>query len=227
MSNKIIFHFLSFINKIINLIIYFIFSIFLLVSLYALYDYYQIYDSIKIDSIDEDYSTYEFNDNVIGWINIYDTSINYPVVKGKDNKEYLNKNYKNEYSKAGSIFLDYRNNTLTDSFSIIYGHNLSNGGMFSEMKKYKDKDFFNNHLNGSLYTNNKKYEINIILLSEINAYDELYNLKNYKDNNYIINRLVNNSINKIGNIDSYSNLLLLSTCSKKTNYRLVLLCYIK
>lgn len=227
MNNKIIFHFLSFINKIVNIVICFIFSIFIFVSLYALYDYYQIYDSVKIENNDENYTNYVFEDNVIGWINIYDTSINYPIVKGKDNKEYLNKDYKNEYSKAGSIFLDYRNNNLSDSFSIIYGHNLSNGGMFSDIKKYKDKVFFYNHLNGSLYANNKRYEIIIILLSEINAYDEIYNLKNYKDNNYIINRLVNNSINKVDKINNYNNLLLLSTCSKKTNYRLVLLCYIK
>ena len=113
MNNKIIFHFLSFINKIVNIVIYFIFSIFIFVSLYALYDYYQIYDSVKIENNDENYTNYVFEDNVIGWINIYDTSINYPIVKGKDNKEYLNKDYKNEYSKAGSIFLDYRNNNLT------------------------------------------------------------------------------------------------------------------
>jgi len=97
--------------------------------------------------------------------------------------------------------------------------------MFSDIKKYKDKKFFNKHLNGNIYTKDKKYNINIILISEISAYDEIYSLGS-KDNKYILSILKSKSINKINNISDYNQLILLSTCSNKANYRLVLLCYL-
>ena len=229
MIRRIIFYLLSFLNRVINIIIMIVLFCILFISFYALYDYYKVYDnaSIKNNMVDGEYKFDEFTSNVIGWINIYDTSINYPIVKGTNNKEYLSKDYNNEYSKAGSIFLDYRNNNILDNYSIIYGHNLSNGLMFSDIKKYKDTKFFNSHLNGIIYFENNTYDINIILMSEISAYDELYNLNNKFTNKYIIDKLKNNSINKIDILDNYNRIIMLSTCSDKTNNRLILLCYIK
>ena len=68
----------------------------------------------------------KLNKDVVGWIKIFDTHISYPVVQGKDNQEYLNKDVFGEFSFSGSIFLDYRNACdFTDSYSIIYGHQIT------------------------------------------------------------------------------------------------------
>ena len=140
------------------------------ISTYALYDSYQIYDSVKIEEyleeiVEKDSSSKELfniNKNIVGYIKIDNTSINYPILKGKDNIEYLSKNYKDEYSFSGSIFLDYRNNNFNDSYSIVYGHNLYRGGMFSDIRKYKDESFFNKHMIGKLYTKDIIYNIRVI-----------------------------------------------------------------
>ena len=120
--NKYIIKLLLFFNICINIIFYIIFIILLLVSAYALYDSYQIYDSTKIEEINVESPLDDFNyPNVIGYINIKDTTISYPILKGNDNIEYLSKNYKGEYSFSGSIFLDYRNSSdFSDYNTIIF-----------------------------------------------------------------------------------------------------------
>ena len=74
------------------------------------------------------------------------TSINYPILQSTDNDYYLNRNYLREESRAGSIFMDYRNNI--DSLSrntIIYGHRMKDGSMFAQLKKYLDAEFSRSH----------------------------------------------------------------------------------
>jgi len=84
----------------------------------------------------------EENEDIIGWISIDHTSIEYPVVQGADNKEYLRLNTKKRWSLAGSIFMDYRNDIKEeDQNMIIYGHNMRDGTMFSELVVYEDQEF--------------------------------------------------------------------------------------
>jgi SrtB family sortase len=89
------------------------------------------------------------NSQTTGWITIAGTVINYPVVKGTDNKFYMNHNFYRQYSAAGTIFLDYRNSILPGSpvgrNLILYGHNMKNGTMFQNLMRYKNSTFFYNH----------------------------------------------------------------------------------
>ncbi|KZL92737.1 class B sortase [Clostridium magnum] len=92
----------------------------------------------------------KINQDAVGWINIGNTRINYPVVQGKDNEYYLNHNIKKEASEYGSIFMDYRNQNLKNFFDtekniIIYGHHMKDGTMFGDLKLYKDEKFFNDN----------------------------------------------------------------------------------
>ena len=231
--NKYIIKLLLFFNKIIDIIIMFIILTILSISIYALYDSYQIYDSTKINDEfeiinDENPMLKIDNKNIIGWINIIDTQINYPIVQGNDNIEYLSKNYKKEYSYSGSIFLDYRNNSdFSDNYSILYGHSFIKGGMFSDIKKYIDLDYFNNHLNGKLYLKNKSFDLNIIMISRIKYNDEIYNLS-ITDKNTLIKRMLEKSINKISIINKNNKLLILSTCSSTSkDDRLIIVSLLK
>ncbi len=71
---------------------------------------------------------------------IPNTNIDYALLKGKTNDTYIHTNYEKKYSFAGSIFLDEDNNSsLTDSNTIIYGHNMKNGSMFANIKKFTDQ----------------------------------------------------------------------------------------
>ena len=73
------------------------------------------------------------NEEIIGWIEIEETNINYPVCQAKDNDYYMKHNYKKEYSNDGSIFLDkdYKWNPPSSNL-LIYGHNNKNGTMFED-----------------------------------------------------------------------------------------------
>ncbi|MCF0132498.1 MAG: class B sortase [Blautia sp.] len=80
------------------------------------------------------------NTDVIGWLYVEAiNSINYPVVKGKDNDEYLHATYERNYNFAGTIFIDYENQAdFSDCNTIIYGHNMKNGSMFGSLKKFSN-----------------------------------------------------------------------------------------
>lgn len=86
------------------------------------------------------------NDQVKGWICIPDTEISYPLVQGTDNDYYLNHTWNFEWSSAGSIFLEHMvNSDLTDFNTLIYGHRMNNGTMFSPLKEYRAAEFWEEH----------------------------------------------------------------------------------
>ncbi len=86
------------------------------------------------------------NRDVIGWIFIGGTDVNYPLLAGADNQQYLFQSYMKKYAVAGSIFLDYRCSTnLSDYHTVIYGHNMKNGMMFGELDAYQKADYLAAH----------------------------------------------------------------------------------
>lgn len=86
------------------------------------------------------------NKDVIGWLYCPDTVINYPVVQGKSNNQYLRKDLDGKYLVSGTLFADYRNGALNeDANYIIYGHNMKNGTMFFSLAKYKQQAYYDQH----------------------------------------------------------------------------------
>lgn len=83
------------------------------------------------------------NQDVIGWIVVPNTQIDYPVVRGTDNEYYLNHTVEKKESVHGAIYMDFRNaDPLQQKHIIIYGHNMKNGTMFHDLGNYKQRDFF-------------------------------------------------------------------------------------
>ena len=81
------------------------------------------------------------NSDIIGWIWMPQVSVNYPILYHEHKDYYLHRNYLKEWSIAGSIFLDYKNNPdLTDVNTIIYGHNMLNDTMFGKMRYFFDDE---------------------------------------------------------------------------------------
>lgn len=78
----------------------------------------------------------KINPEIVGWITMDDTQINYPIVQAKDNDYYLFRNYKGEDMRAGSIFMDHRNDVKSQNRNtILYGHRMKDGSMFGSLKK--------------------------------------------------------------------------------------------
>ena len=123
----------------------------------------------------------EQNADCIGWIFIDGTSINYPVMHTPDNpQKYLRLNFEKKYSQSGVPFLDGRC-SLQDGNLIIYGHNMKNGTMFSELKKYLDTDFRETHKMIEFQTADGVFLFEITDVIRTNISDERYNQLNSTD----------------------------------------------
>lgn len=107
---------------------------------------------------------YEENSDIVGWIKVDNTDIDYPIVQAKDNSFYMDKDFYKEYSYPGSIFLDFRcdfRNMYMSAHQIVYGHNMKNGTMFQQLTKYQDEDFFkeNRYININTLYGNYVFEV--------------------------------------------------------------------
>lgn len=102
------------------------------------------------------------NQDIVGWIKIDDTLIDYPVLQAEDNQFYLNRNYKKEETRAGSIFLDYRTDIMSQpKHTILYGHRMKDASMFSGLTKYMEHEFFDNPPDMYFDTLYEQYDIEI------------------------------------------------------------------
>lgn len=86
------------------------------------------------------------NEDVIGWIEIPDTPISYPLLQGEDNQYYLNHNWKKEYNAGGSIFMEAKNRPDFENFNtLLYGHRMSDSSMFNSLRHYIDAEYAAQH----------------------------------------------------------------------------------
>ena len=123
----------------------------------------------------------EQNADCIGWIFIDGTNINYPVMHTPDNpQKYLRLSFEKKYSQSGVPFLDGRC-SLQDGNLIIYGHNMKNGTMFSDLKKYLDTDFREAHKTIEFQTADGVFLFEITDVIRTNISDERYNQINSTD----------------------------------------------
>ena len=115
------------------------------------------------------------NPDVRGWLTIDDTHIDYPVVQGKTDMDYINKDVYGEFSLSGSIFMDSRNAAdFSDSYCLLYGHHMDNGAMFGDVVEFVDKAYFDGHRKGTLYlTDGSVYTIELFACMEIDAFDSV------------------------------------------------------
>lgn len=93
------------------------------------------------------------NSDTVGWLEMFGTNINYPVVQGENNLEYLNKDIFGYNTMSGSIYLAAENDSdFSDWYNMIYGHHMENGAMFGDIEKYLDSEYFASHSGGVLQT---------------------------------------------------------------------------
>lgn len=84
------------------------------------------------------------NPDVVAWIYVPGTNINYPVVQGDDNETYLNRLFDGTYNASGSIFLDEADTApgMVDTQTTLYGHHMNNQTMFYQIDDTRDQAAF-------------------------------------------------------------------------------------
>lgn len=165
------------------------------------------------------------NSDIVGWLEIANTSINYPVLQGTDDEYYMTHNYKKQKSKNGSIFLskDY-DWSIPSSNLLIYGHNLGNGTMFQELLKYEKESFYNQHPTIRFTTEKEDAEYEIISVfksrvyykTEKNVFRYYYfiNAETEEEYNQFVENVKRESLYNIDATANYGDqLITLSTCS--------------
>ena len=114
------------------------------------------------------------NPDVLGWLTIDDTHIDYPVVIGETDMEYVNKDVYGDFALSGSIFLDSDNaRDLSDTYTLVYGHHMDNGAMFGDVVEFVNTDYFESHPSGTLYLPDATYTIEIFACVQVDAFDSM------------------------------------------------------
>lgn len=225
-------------EAVLNIFVLFVSIMMLLYGLYSIWDA----NMIVSNSLPKEYEEYSPSDKdrasfkqlrkenpeIIGWIDIYGTGIDYPLLQHNDNKKYLTTNPRGDYSLTGSIFLDYRNSPNFDDFNtIIYGHHMSYHTMFGDISEFKNKKFFSKHKYGRIFYDGKYHGLYIYMFGEIDAYtNDVYRpgikgVQNWKE--YLVKLRDNASYIRNAKVDENSQIVILSTCTDDvTNGRHIL-----
>lgn len=125
------------------------------------------------------------NPDVVAWIYLEGTNINYPVVRGTDNSYYLTHLFDGRSNGAGSIFMDYRNDpALSDRNTVLYGHHMQNGSMFNQITKYKSQAFYDAHPVCLVMTPNGNYKLEFFTGYVIDMNSQAWKLEFASDEEY-------------------------------------------
>ena len=151
------------------------------------------------------------NEDIIAWIEIEGTQINYPILKDNGNLYYLKHNYLKKYNSNGSIFTLDKQPFEKDE-TLLYGHNMRNSTMFSLLGNYLDKDFLFAHQKINIYTPICNYEGMIFSAYSIGIEKEKSNISNlnYEEK---IEYYKNSSKIQINDVNITDKIIKLSTCS--------------
>ncbi|MDO4470580.1 MAG: class B sortase [Bacillota bacterium] len=217
-----------------------IFSVVLLIfgySIYVMWDFHRVYQEADF----RQYEKYcpensqksafeelkEKNSEIIGWITVFDTHIDYPFAQAEDNEKYVNIDIEGNYSLGGSIFLDCSNEKdFSNELSIFYGHHMAKRTMFGDIEEFRKQEYLDTHTTGNLYYGGEDHEVEFFAFLEADAYDyEIYcpTLRKEDKEAYLQKIYQKASCKRQIEIRKEEHLVLLSTCnSETTNGRYIL-----
>ncbi|MCL2491884.1 MAG: class B sortase, partial [Coriobacteriia bacterium] len=211
----------------------------LLAGCYAMWDSRQVFEQAQASQYEKYRPTNEnggktleelkaLNPDVFAWLSVYGTSIDYPVVQGRNNMTYVNTNAEGRYSMSGAIFLDYRNSRdFSDFSSILYGHHMDKTAMFGEIGLFVEKRYFDERKYGMLYYSGQEHGLEFFAFLHVDAYDDaIFNpmIKGEEAQQLYLETLLERAIHvRALSVSPDDHLVLLSTCSSEsTNGRDIL-----
>lgn len=167
---------LRFVDNTVDRCLMLFFLILLLIGGYGLYDSYLVYTDAMDDSIlkykpgyesDEPIEKEIIKEDMVAWLTMDNTKIDYPVMQGEENTDYLDTDPFGDYSLSGSIFLDSRNSRdFSDPYSLVYGHHMEHDMMFGALDAYLDEEFFRENHSGTLTVGKTEYALDIFAVVE-------------------------------------------------------------
>ena len=176
------------------------------------------WDYIKMNMIDVNFDNLKkINSDVVGWIKVNGTNINYPFVQSKDNKYYLTHSFNKSYNNADWVFLDYRNNNINNRNTIIYAHGRTDKTMFGTLRKVLNNGWINNTNNYVIKISTEKENslwqiFSIYHIPTTNDYLQT-EFKDEREYQRFLNILKNRSNHNFNtSITSNDTILTLSTC---------------
>ena len=155
----------------------------LLLAGYALWDTHELLAAANANQFTaykpstEDRKSFEelraMNPDVIGWLTIYDTTIDYPVLRSPNsNDDYLSRNAEGEWEGSGSLFLDHNNRSdFSDFNTIIFGHHMAGPAMFGQIDEFLNKDFFDEHEYANLFFSGRDHGLQIFAMIQADGHD--------------------------------------------------------
>lgn len=170
----------------------------------------------------------KINPDIIGWIRVNETNINYPLLQAEDDDTYMNTDAEGRYSLSGAIFLHCANNPdFSDFNNIIYGHHMEKHMMFGDVGLFTEKKYFDEHPYGNLFFDGKDHGIEFYALLQADAYNEtLFNVcaDTSETRQAYLQEIEANAIYRRNiKITENDHLVLLTTCtSEMTNGRNIL-----
>ena len=237
-------------KRILNIAIYLILFLILICSGFKLYFWYkdkknndetteQLKNNVKLEKIKKDNSNNEKyivdfkklkseNSDVVAYIKVNNTNIEYPIVKTSNNNFYLNHSFDKSKNSRGWIFADYKNKfDNTDKNIVIYGHNMRDESMFGSLKNILNEEWYNNAENKNITFLTEKenyiYKVFSIYKRESEDYYIKTNFKNDEDYEKFLNTIKNRSIKNFDiNLNINDKIITLSTCANNNKYRIVL-----
>ena len=129
------------------------------------YDYTMHIDMEKVKQ------HHEKNPDVVGWVYVNDTPIDYPIVQKDDNAYYIDRDWEGNHSSAGSIFEDFRGKIGETENTLLYGHNMGKGSMFHSVKSFKEEEWGRQHIYFEVATLDKRHLYRIVASSVLNGED--------------------------------------------------------
>ena len=168
------------------------------------------------------------NSDVVAYIKVNNTNIEYPIVKTSNNNFYLNHSFDKSKNSRGWIFADYKNKfDNTDKNIVIYGHNMRDGSMFGSLKNILNEEWYNNaeNMNITFLTENENYIYKVFSIYKIESEDYYIktNFKNDEDYEKFLNTIKNRSIKNFDiKLNTNDKIITLSTCANNNKYRIVL-----
>lgn len=168
----------------------------------------------------------EINPDIVGWLDIEALDISYPIVKGKDNDEYLHRTFEKKDNFAGSIFMDYMNSAdFNDCNTIIYGHNMKNQSMFGKLKFFKEKDKYQQSRYFWIITPEGKHRYEIFSAHVTKADGDTYTLFSAPDQQFLdyLNKMASESQIPLDGIplSAEDKAVTLTTCTSNDTERFV------
>lgn len=163
------------------------------------------------------------NPDVCGWLTLYGTGVDYPVVQGADNDEYLNTDPTGNFALSGSLFIDYRcQPNIAGASTIIFGHHMENSLMFGDLDKYAQATYLEQHKYGDLYYDGAHHGVEVVAYVAADAYDStIYSttVGESPSTEDFISYVRDHAAVWNGELSPEDHMLVLSTCAAGTNER--------